>query len=147
MRYVNQTTNTIHYIADIRRENPNVSIPDDADCTDFGYEFLIESPAPQQDGFQARELPPVNNVQQWELVAVPVVVPQSITARQTRLVLLSLGLLDDVDALVAADRAYQITWEYATEIERNNPILIALATQLNMTDVQIDNLFIAGAKL
>lgn len=71
MRYVNKTTNTVHYIVDIRRENPNVSIPDDADCSAFGYEFLIESTAPQKYGFQARELPPIDNVQQWGLVAIP----------------------------------------------------------------------------
>ena len=67
-RYVKQTTNSIHYIADIRNEYPNMSIPDDTDCTDLGYVFLIETQAPVQEGFYAREVEPISNLQQWELV-------------------------------------------------------------------------------
>ena len=67
-RYVKQTTNSIHYIADIRNEYPNMSIPDDADCTGLGYVFLVETQAPVQQWFYTREITPILNVQQWELV-------------------------------------------------------------------------------
>jgi len=73
--------------------------------------------------------------------------PQSITARQARIALLHNGLLDDIEAMLAINREYQITWEYATEIERNHPIISAMALQTNITEEQIDNLFIYGATL
>lgn len=76
-------------------------------------------------------------------------VPASLTPRQIRLFLLSQGLLDNVESLVKqSDRATQITWEWATEFRRDNPILLALAAQLGLTDdKQIDDMFIAAAKL
>lgn len=71
-RYVKQTTNTLHYIADIRREFSNMSIPEDADCSKLGYEFLVETTVPVQEGFYAVEVAPINNVQTWELRAIDI---------------------------------------------------------------------------
>ena len=59
-----------------------------------------------------------------EPAPLPVPVPQSVTMRQARLALLGAGLLDDVDAALAAipdatqRRAAQIEWEYAATVER-----------------------------
>lgn len=76
------------------------------------------------------------------------VVPQSITPRQCRLVLMSQGLLADVEAMIAAqDEATRITWEYALEFHRDDPLLNALAVNLNLTSEQIDQFFIAAAQL
>jgi hypothetical protein len=78
----------------------------------------------------------------------PTPVPQVITIRQAKLVLLAAGLLDDVDAAVAqADRATQIEWEYATEVNRDWPTLIYLATSMGLSDTVLDGLFIEGSKL
>lgn len=78
----------------------------------------------------------------------PEPVPQVLTMRQARLVLLAAGLLDDVEAAVAAaDRATQIEFEYATEMRRDWPTLVAMATALGMDAAQLDDLFIEGAKL
>lgn len=75
-------------------------------------------------------------------------VPQTLTIRQAKLILLQNNLLDDVDAAVAqADRSTQIEWEYATEVHRTWPTLITMASALGMTDAQLDQLFIEGAKL
>lgn len=75
-------------------------------------------------------------------------VPQTLTIRQAKLILLQNNLLDDVDAAVAqADRATQIEWEYATEVHRTWPTLVAMASALGMTDAQLDQLFVEGAKL
>lgn len=75
-------------------------------------------------------------------------VPATITIRQAKLVLHHAGLLDDVDAAVAgADKATQLEWEYATEVKRDWPTLVAMATALGMTDTQLDDLFIQGSKL
>lgn len=78
----------------------------------------------------------------------PVPVPQVLTARQAKRVLLAAGWLDDVDAAVAsADRATQIDWEYAMEVRRDWPALISMAQALGMTSAQLDGLFVAGAQL
>jgi len=78
----------------------------------------------------------------------PVPVPERVTARQARLALNAAGLLDDVDAAIAASsREVQLTWEYATEIERSHPILAQVATGLGMTSNQMDDLFRQAATL
>lgn len=78
----------------------------------------------------------------------PVQVPQVITIRQAKLALLAAGLLDDVDAAVAAaDRATQIEWEYATEVRRDWPTLAAVQTLIGLTNEQVDGLFITAATL
>ena len=71
----------------------------------------------------------------------------SITQRQARLVLLDEGLLDNVEAIVKIDRKYEIYWEYATEIRRDDAVLLQLATALEITSEKIDEMFIKGAKL
>lgn len=147
MRYVKQSTNEVVGISAIRKENPNMSIPEDADCSALGYKKLVLTPPPAEVGFHPVEVAPVNNVQQWELVADVVAVPDSITARQARLVLLNNGFLDEVETLVASNRAWQIEWEYASEIERNHALISAMQSQIGLTDAHVDELFIKGSKL
>lgn len=78
---------------------------------------------------------------------------QSITMRQCRLQLLAIGLLDSVDAAIAAipdaiqRRAAQIEWEYAATVERNSPWVQNLAVALGLNDAQLDSLFAEAAKL
>ena len=75
-------------------------------------------------------------------------VPQQVTMRQARLALLSVGLLDDVEAVIsAAGRAAQLEWEYAAVVDRSNPAVAAVQQQQGMTDAQIDDLFREAAKL
>ena len=85
-----------------------------------------------------------------QIVEVPVV-PASVTPRQVRLLLLSQGLLADVEALIAAtnDEATQITWQYASEFKRNDPLLAQLAASLTppLTNEQLDEFFIAAAAI
>lgn len=146
-KYVKQSTNTVHLIGDIRREYPNISIPSDADCSSFGYEFLIEQVAPSQDGYVAIEKAPINNVQQWELQPKPVSVPRVLAPRQVRLQLLNLGLLDEVEALCSADRAMSIWFEYSLDFQRNHEMIEAMGTQLGMSETDMDNFFIEASKL
>ena len=145
MRYIKQ--NKIYIIEEIRQENPNMSIPDGTDCSSLGFEFLEEVEKPKQEGFYAIEVAPINNKQTWELVAIPKEVPQEITPLQSKLQLLEIGLLDEVEALVTADRKVQLYWEYASVIERDNEILLMMATSLGMTEEQLDDLFIKANKL
>lgn len=81
---------------------------------------------------------------------LPPLVPESITPRQCRLILAQQGLLDSVEAMIAQqNRATQITWEYALEFRRDDPLLNALAgpDKLNLSKEQIDQFFIAAAQL
>lgn len=74
-------------------------------------------------------------------------VPQSITMRQARLYLLSLNLLDEVEVIVAQNRAWQIEWEYANEVLRTNQLIVAMQSSLNLTDEQLDSMFLEASKL
>ena len=75
-------------------------------------------------------------------------VPQQVTMRQARLELLKRKLLDDVEAVItAAGREAQIQWEYASVVERSNPVIAIVQQQQGMADAQIDDLFREAAKL
>lgn len=75
-------------------------------------------------------------------------IPQSITPRQCRIELLNRGLLDQVEVMIAGqDQATRITWEYAVLFERQNPLLLTLAENLGLSNEQIDEFFVAAAKL
>lgn len=76
-----------------------------------------------------------------------IVVPKSITMRQARLYLLSIGKLDDVEIIVAQNRAWYIEWEYANEVLRTNQLISALQQSLGLSDSDIDSMFIEASKL
>ena len=76
-----------------------------------------------------------------------------ISMRQARLALLEAGLLDQVEAALAAiedprlrQRA-QIEWEYAATVERSSAWVQTLAGALGLTAAQLDTLFAEAAKL
>lgn len=76
-----------------------------------------------------------------------VIIPNSITMRQTRLYLLSLNLLDDVEAFVSQNQAWQIEWEYSNEVLRTNQLITAMQNALNLTNEQVDTMFLEASKL
>ena len=76
-----------------------------------------------------------------------IIIPQVITMRQARLQLLEVGLLDDVEALVALDRKNQIEWEYASEVYIQSSLIELVKGALNLTATQIDEMFIEASKL
>lgn len=78
---------------------------------------------------------------------LPEPIPQVITIRQARLHLLEVGLLDDVEALVALDRKSQIEWEYANDVYRQSPLIETVKEAMSLTDEQIDNMFLEASKL
>ena len=83
----------------------------------------------------------------------PPVVITSVTMRQARLALLGAGLLDDVDAAIAAipnpvqRKAAEIEWEYATTVDRDSPFTQQLAQGLGLTTEQKNELFIQASQL
>lgn len=70
------------------------------------------------------------------------------TPRQARLALASAGLYEAVQTSVAAvsDQA-RIEWEYATMIERTNPIIIGIQMELGISDEALDGLFALAVTL
>ena len=75
-------------------------------------------------------------------------VPQQVTMRQARLALLKAGLLDYAEAAIAsAGREAQLEWEYASAVERSNPVIAVVQQQQGVTNEQIDDLFREAAKL
>lgn len=80
-------------------------------------------------------------------------VPANVTMRQARLALLGAGLLDDVDAAIAANpdpvqrKAAQIEWEYANTVERGSTFVQQLGAGLGLTEQQLDELFTTAATL
>lgn len=74
-------------------------------------------------------------------------IPRTITLRQTRLYLLSINLLDDLENIISQNRAYQIEWEYANQIERESPLVVILGQALGLSEERIDEMFIEASKL
>ena len=83
---------------------------------------------------------------------LPVPIPQVITARQGKLTLLDFGIYQNVLEYInslSGDEAIRakISWEAATEFNRNDPVLEAITEALNLTSEEIDQMFIHGASL
>lgn len=71
----------------------------------------------------------------------------SVTMRQARLALIQAGLYAQVQTAAAADPTTQVWWDYSDTVERANPILNAVASQLGLTSAQVDALFKTAATL
>jgi hypothetical protein len=78
----------------------------------------------------------------------PAPIPTTVTMRQARLALHQGGLLTTVNAAIAAGaEADKITWEYATEVKRDDALVTNMATALNLTETDLDNLFTLAGTL
>ena len=76
------------------------------------------------------------------------VVPTVITKRQAERVLQLFGMLDAVEAAVAAAPIeVQIDWRSGQDIDRHWPALIAMQAVLGFTDAQLDQMFQVGSTL
>ncbi len=76
-------------------------------------------------------------------------IPVQVTMRQARLALNQANLLYTVDAAIAngTDEAAKIEWEYAQDVRRDWPLVIALMPALGLTETQLDDLFVLAAGL
>lgn len=88
-----------------------------------------------------------------EIVALQEPKIERITLRQTKLILNQMGLLSQVEAYINSIEDEQlkatakIEWEYANNVERNNPLISAIQAGLNLSDKQVDNMFKEASKL
>lgn len=109
----------------------NANIPADPANTDYAayLEWLAEGNTPEP------------------YVAPPPPIPQSVTRFQA-LAALSLGgylpLIRTYIATLGEDDITRLAFENATEWERSSPTLAILAQMLNLTNTQVDDLFIAA---
>ncbi|RWD71689.1 MAG: hypothetical protein EOS37_11140 [Mesorhizobium sp.] len=79
---------------------------------------------------------------------MPTVVPDSVSARQFKLQLLSADLLDEVEGWIAAqDRAVQIAYENSGSFVRASPMMQTGFAALGFSNEQIDAFFVAAALL
>jgi len=146
---------TYRTIKAIRYELKDISLPTVvSDEVLAEYDFLkvvYATPPETTEGqtLQEGEIEMIEGVPTigWVIQDVRVSTPQSITPRQARLILLQYGLLDDIEAMVATDKAMEIWWEYSLEILRDNEHIKTAAIALNITDEQLDQMFIDGSKL
>lgn len=87
-----------------------------------------------------------------EIAALPPpsgpVVPQSVTRFQARAALHLAGMLTAVEAMMKAPSTgalAKLAWQDALEFRRTSPTVLAMAQALNLTEQQLDNLFIQAA--
>ena len=79
---------------------------------------------------------------------LPAIISTTVSMRQARLSLFQVDLLDEVETAIAnGTRADQITWEYATEVNRSDPLVENLSTALGLTEQQLDDLFMLASTL
>ena len=87
-----------------------------------------------------------NEIEPYEAPLPPPVTV--VTPRQARLALHAAGMLETVEAAIAAsDKPTQVTWEYAIEFRRDDPLINSLGTQLGLTPQQIDQFFATASQL
>jgi hypothetical protein len=155
--------------SDLRRDHPNVSFPkvikDDVFST-FGVERVFFSAQPEITNEQRlQEGTPVFEdrwTQTWQVIDLSPeeiaqrlkdMVPAEVTMRQARLALFAQGIMSQVDAALVAipdetERTKaQIEWEYATVVERNAQLTLALGAAMGLTEDQLDQLFIFAGTL
>ena len=76
-------------------------------------------------------------------------VPTSITPRQLRMQLTNEGLRQTVETMIKESTDYELKdwWEYSLIFARSHPILESFASSLNLSDDQVDEMFVAASKL
>lgn len=77
-------------------------------------------------------------------------VPATITATQARIALKGAGLLPTVQAMIDAqgeDSEIAIFWEYSITYGRRHPLLLQMASALNLSEDQVDALFRSAARV
>lgn len=78
----------------------------------------------------------------------PPQVPVSVTRFQARAALHIAGLLDQVEAAIAAgDVIDQLAWADASEFRRNSPMLKRVASEIGLTPEQVDDLFFSAVDI
>lgn len=91
----------------------------------------------------------IRNLTQEEIEKRKPQPPSSCTPRQFRLALINSGIdIDMIDSTInniqdpIERKTALIEWEYSIEIKREHPLILSFATQLNVSEQQLDEIFI-----
>lgn len=87
----------------------------------------------------------------WEQPVAPHV-PQTVTMAQAQLALLNAGLLAQIEAGInnlpeSMKQTVLIAWQKSPHVSRQGNLVNLLATDFGLTEKQLDELFIAAAKI
>lgn len=75
-------------------------------------------------------------------------VPKQVSPRQIRQALNRASLRSQVELAVASgDQDIKDWWEFSTQVERNHPMVIAMAEALSITELELDDLFTLAGTL
>jgi len=83
-------------------------------------------------------------------VPPPPPIPSTVTRFQALAVLAAGGYLPTIKTYIATlgeDNITRLAWENAADWERTSPTLNALATMLNLTSAEVDDLFVAASQV
>lgn len=158
-------------LAELRKENPNVSFPKkvtDALMAEYGAFPYVETEEPTYDAATQKlaKGSPVFNQGQWTQTWVVTDKTATeiqeelnewrqtfqVSMRQARLALLQYGLLQQVNAAIAAmeepaKTLIETEWEYASVVDRSSPWMGQMAVALGLSETQMDELFKLAATL
>jgi hypothetical protein len=122
MAYYKDTSNKLHWL----------------DSSEFEYllpEGSVQITAAEADAIREANKP------------VPAPVTQ-ISPRQIRMALTQMGLRSQVETAVSAgDQDMKDWYEFSTYFDRNHPQVLAMATALNVSSANLDNLWALAATL
>ena len=81
-------------------------------------------------------------------IEVAAAVPASVTPLQARKAIRAAGMKAAVDAWLASQtEEVREAWEFTIEVRRDSPLIAAAQSALNLTNAQMDGLFIQAATL
>ena len=168
MRIRIRNTGAVVYDDEFRRLHPNTSFPQVLSASvlsNFNADPVLEGPQPTLTANQYAVYSGVTQDSKGNWVTKYVAVnytseelaaqleqrraTMTCTPFQGRMALANVGLLATVEAAVtqATDAKTKVAWEYALEWKRNSPLIATLASALQLTDTQIDDLFTAAAQI
>ena len=86
----------------------------------------------------------------YTLQELPERVPATVSKFQAKSALSMVGKLATVEAIIAAPdtpEMYKLAWNDTQEFRRSSPVLLVLASLLELSEFELDALFIAAAKI
>lgn len=138
----------------IRKENPNTSFGDvipPETAKEFGYDEVVKVDVPQQDGYVFYEGEPVEENGVWKQTWIgEKQIPTQVTRLGAIVALDAFQLLDTVEvymSLESTPRQFKLAWKNAIYFERDSGVLVEAAKLLNLSEEDIDSLFIYANKV
>lgn len=88
----------------------------------------------------------------WPPPLEPATIPATVSMRQARLALFQQGILANVQAAIdslsdPAKTITQISWDYATEVRRDDDLVVQLSGALGLDSAALDALFTLASGL